>query len=241
MLVAIIITGCGVESNSSNQSISVFAAASLTDILNELVQRFELDHPNIKVHTHIGPTSLLARQIERGAPADVFMAASPEWIHFLSDQSLIQGSGTRLAGNTLVIMGTSTTEIFSHLSEITTKRIAMADPSHVPAGVYAKQALQCAGLWETIESNVIPTLDARSALTAVTSGAAELVMVYGSDRSLVPELKAVFQISDFCTPEINYMISVLRASSNPELSQTFLSFATDSLHHSLWIQFGFSL
>lgn len=242
ILVAIFLTGCSVESHSSNQSITVFAAASLTDILNEFVKRFELENPNVKVHAHIGPTSLLARQIEQGAPADIFMVASPEWIDFLHQRDFIRGSTFRLAGNSLVVMGSPTMDVLTDISELANAdRISMADPSHVPSGVYSKQALQCLELWETIQPNVIPTLDSRAALTAVISGAADLVVVYGSDSVLSTEIKVVFEIPESCTPDINYAISILSQTSNPQLAEAFLFFTTDSLNHALWEQFGFSL
>ncbi len=242
LLVAVFLTGCNVGANSSDQSITIYAATSLTDVLNELVHRFDLKYPEIEVHTQVGPTSLLARQIELGAPADIFMAASPEWTHFLSRKKLLHKPSDRLAGNTLVVIAPQAADMLRNLSDLMPiERIVLADPSHVPAGVYAKKALQCAGLWEMIEPKVIPAMDARSALTAVMSGAAEFAVVYGSDSRLSPELKTVFQIPESCTPEINYMISVLSRTSNPELARVFMSFATDSIHHSLWTQLGFSL
>ncbi|MXW33388.1 MAG: molybdate ABC transporter substrate-binding protein [Rhodothermaceae bacterium] len=232
--------GCNPAPDSPNASITVFAAASLTDALHEVVGRFELQQPAITVHTHIGPTSLLARQIQQGAPADIFMAASPDWINYLQQRNLTIGSEITFARNKLVVLGSLTTSPITNLSELSTaRRLAVADPSHVPAGVYGKQALQCAGVWDTIESMVIPTLDVRAALTAVVSGAADVAMVYGSDAALAPGLNVLFQVPDSCTPEINYVISTIRKTNHPEAAAAFVAFVTDSLQLDVWERFGF--
>ena len=233
--------GCSPINDHSERSIHVFAASSLTDALHELISRFEHHHPDITVHLHLGPTSLLARQIVHGAPADLFLAASPVWIDYLHDHGLIQDRGVPFAGNTLVIVGTPDTPQIPHLSSLPTmEHLAMADPSHVPAGVYGKQALQCAGLWDSLESKVIPTLDARAAMTAVTSRSVDAALVYGSDLGLTSNLKFMFQIPAECTPDITYVIAVMKATQHPKITESFVAFTTDSLQQGLWTQFGLS-
>ncbi len=241
LVAAFLVFGCNPDSDSPDASITVFAAASLTDALHEIVRRFELQQQGITVHTHIGPTSLLARQIQQGAPADIFMAASPDWINYLQQHNLTTGSEIIFARNKLVVIGSLTTSPITSLSELSTiERLAMADPSHVPAGIYSKQALQCAGVWDTVESMVIPTLDVRAALTAVVSGAADVAMVYGSDAALVPRLSVLFQVSDSCTPEINYVISAIRGTDPPDAAASFVTFVADSLQLDVWERFGFN-
>ncbi|MCY4672368.1 MAG: molybdate ABC transporter substrate-binding protein [Bacteroidetes bacterium] len=242
ILVAVFLAaGCSSSSDSQKTSMTVFAAASLTDALNELVMLFELQHPEITVYTHVGPTSLLARQIQQGAPADVFMAASPDWIDYLREHSLTSGPEITFAGNTLVVIGSHAADPINSLSElINVRRLAMADPSHVPAGVYGKQALQCAGIWDVVEPAVIPTLDVRVALTAVSSGAAELAVVYHSDAALVKGLKPMLQLPHSCTPNIRYVATTLSKAANPEAATAFVAFVGDSTQLALWARFGFN-
>ncbi len=239
-LVAVFLaSGCNPDTDTP--SITVFAAASLTDALHELIGRFELQQPEMTVHIHIGPTSLLARQIQQGAPADLLMAASPDWINYLQEQNLTSGPGVAFAENTLVVIGAPATDTMTGLSELlTVDRLAMADPAHVPAGVYGKEALQCAGIWNTLESTVIPTLDVRAALTAVLSGATDVAIVYRSDAMLAPELQVLFQIPESCAPEINYVISGICGTSSPEAVEAFMTFVTDSLQSDIWERFGFN-
>jgi molybdate transport system substrate-binding protein len=242
ILVAVFLAvGCNSSSDSHKDSITIFAAASLTDALNELVMLFESQHPEITVYTHVGPTSLLARQIQQGAPADVFMAANPDWVDYLREHSLTRGSEVTFAENTLVAVGSHATDPIDSLSElINVRRLAMADPSHVPAGVYARQALQCAGIWNIVEPSVIPTLDVRGALTAVSSGAAEIAVVYHSDAALVKGLQPMFQLPRSCTPDIRYVATTLSEAANPEMAASFVAFVSDSTQLALWTRFGFN-
>ena len=242
ILVAVFLAvGCNSSSDSHKASITVFAAASLTDALNELVMLFESQYPEITVHSHIGPTSLLARQIQQGAPADVFMAASPDWIDYLREHSLTRGPEITFAENTLVVIGSHAADpIDSPSGLINVRRLAMADPSHVPAGVYGKQALQCAEVWDVVEPLVVPTLDVRAALTAVSSGAAEVAVVYRSDAALVKGLRPMFQLPRSCTPDIRYVATVLSEATNPEMAAAFVAFVGDSTQLALWTRFGFN-
>ena len=242
LLVAIFLAvGCSSSSDSQKASLTVFAAASLTDALTELVMSFESQHPEITVYTHVGPTSLLARQIQQGAPADVFMAASPDWIDYLREYSLTRGPEVTFAENTLVVVGSHAADPIDSLPElINVRRIAMADPSHVPAGVYGRQTLQCAGVWDVVEPLVIPTLDVRGALTAVSSGAAEVAVVYHSDAALVKGLRPVFQLPRSCIPDIRYVATTLRDAAYPEMAAAFIAFVGDSTRLALWTRFGFN-
>ena len=242
LLVAVFLAvGCSSSLDSHKASVTVFAAASLTDALNELVMLFESQHPEIAVYTHVGPTSLLARQIQQGAPADVFMAASPDWIDYLREHSLTMGPEVTFAENTLVVIGSHEAEPIDSLSELkNVRRLAMADPSHVPAGVYSRQTLQCAGIWDVIEPSVIPTLDVRGALTAVSSGAAEIAVVYHSDAALVKGLRPMFQLPRSCIPDIKYVATTLSDAAYPEMAAAFLAFVGDSTQLALWTRFGFN-
>ena len=232
--------GCGSDSVAHKSSLTVFAAASLTDVLHELSRRFEEQQPGIMVHTHVGPTSLLARQIELGAPADLFIAASPDWTEYLREYELTLGPEMNVAQNTLVVLGTPNLSHVNDVSELhRVQRLAIADPSHVPAGVYGKQALQCAGVWDAVEESVIPVLDVRAALATVSSGAADVALVYGSDVALAPNLQFMFQIPDPCTPQITYVISGIRGTASPRAANAFIQFTVDSSQQDLWERFGF--
>ena len=239
MLALLLLAGCG---NDGKPSIMVFAAASLTDGLAALAEVFEQRHPQYQVEISVGPTSMLARQIQHGAPADVFIAANPDWVKMLEDEGRVIGSPRVILANRLVVVGKSGTNPLDSLGSLAgAGQIAVADPSHVPAGVYTRTSLECAGLWDQLKSQVIPTLDVRAAVVAVTSGAADLAIVYASDTKLAPELQVLLNWPEVCAPEIRYAAVVIKRTRRSALANTFVAFADHSANDALWERFGFDL
>lgn len=233
----LLLTGCH---RSEPQSIMVFAAASLTDALNEVGNAFQEINPEFKVIVSVGPTSLLARQIQFGAPADVFMAADPVWTTMLQDNGHLEGTAHMILANRLVVAGSSATPQLASLEElIGAGRIAIADPTHVPAGVYARTSLMCAGLWEKLTPQVIPTLDVRAAAVAVTSGAADLAIIYATDVGLEPKLKVLMDWPQVCAPDIVYAASVVSRTPDTSAARAFVEFAASAASDAIWEQFGF--
>ena len=100
-------------------------------------------------------------------------------------------------------------------------------------------SLECAGLWDDLSSQIVPTLDVRAATVAVSSGAADLAIVYATDAQIAPELKVLLHWPETCEPNIKYATAVLSAAPNPDGAVAFLSFAADSARYSLWEQYGF--
>ena len=179
----------------------VFAAASLTEAAHEIVPA----SPDHAVRIVTGATSLLARQIERGAPADVFLSAHPVWIRQLDAAGRLRSPVAPLGTGELVIVtgrgarpGPPAPTPAQALAGA--ERIAIADPAHVPAGVYAREALGEA--WEEVEPRVVPTADVRAALVAVDQGAADAAVVYASDVAAPGGLRVVYRFGS--GPGIRY-------------------------------------
>ena len=234
----LLLTGCNTQ---SSEPIIVFAAASLTDGLAAISTEFEKSNPAYRVDVSVGPTSLLARQIHFGAPADVFMAADPAWTDYLEENGHVLDATRVFLSNRLVVVGKSGATPLTSLGALEEAgKIAMADPAHVPAGVYARTSLECAGLWDALDKQVIPTLDVRAAAVAVLSGAAELAIIYTSDIGLAPELDVVLEWPQACAPDIKYAASVIDRGGNRAGAQAFVTFAASGATDSLWQQFGFS-
>ncbi|MGI9175300.1 MAG: molybdate ABC transporter substrate-binding protein [Rhodothermales bacterium] len=228
------------QSPVPQQEIVVFAAASLTDVLEALANSFETSHPGYKVTLSTAASSLLARQIEQGAPADVFFSANRAWTQYLADRGETSGTTREVARNRLVVVGPPAAPRLQSLSDLkSVKRLALADPAHVPAGIYAKQGLTCAGLWKELEPNVVPVLDVRAALLAARSGAAEAALVYASDVQADLNVRVLLAWPSACAPDIRYTAARLRSAPHPEAAASFLRFATDSDQAALWRRFGF--
>lgn len=164
----------------------VFAAASLKTVLDDIAGAYEAETGN-RVVLSYGGSSALARQIQQGAPADVFVSANALWMNVLEEEGRLRRNTRKvLAGNTLVIVGQrdrgldlTTNDIQSYLGE--NGRLAMAFVDAVPAGIYGKEALTSLGLWLVLESRVVETENVRAALRLVSLGEVELGIVYATD------------------------------------------------------------
>lgn len=149
--------------------LQVFAAASLTDALTEIGQAYEQES-GTKVVFNFAGSNVLARQIESGAPADLFLSADERTMNRVK---VIERAS--VLSNRLVLIGANTPQ------ELVGKKVALGDPASVPAGIYARDYLTRAGLWEQIAPNVIPTENVRAALAAVQAGNADAAIVYATD------------------------------------------------------------
>ena len=168
--------------------ITVFAAASLTNAMQDIAAEYKKEK-NVEVVSSFASSSTLARQIEAGAPADLFISADQKWMDYaVQKKSIDTASRTTLLGNSLVVVAPKT----SPQGEMTINketpwtsllkdgRLAVGDPEHVPAGIYAKEALQKLGAWDTLSPKLAPAEDVRGALALVERNEAPLGIVYGS-------------------------------------------------------------
>lgn len=170
------------------EEITVFAAASLKTALDQIAADWQAGHDD-RVVISYGGSSALAKQIQEGAPADLFISASVSWMDKLQEASLIQPDSRKvLLGNTLVLIAAGAEAAPVTLAPgldlaglLNGGKLAMADVSAVPAGQYGKQALETLGLWSGVEASVAQAADVRAALAFVTSGEAPYGIVYASD------------------------------------------------------------
>jgi molybdate transport system substrate-binding protein len=203
----------------------VFAAASLADITTAIADRFS-GVSGEQVVLSFGSSSTLARQIEAGAPADVFISANQDWVDYVRDHAGY-GEALPLFSNRLVVVAPTDSEArvsLENLSEaLGGRRLALGDPDHVPAGIYAKQALQAAELWEALEVQLAPAEDARAALRLVERGAAPFGIVYATD-ALAGDVSVVGEIDPALHAQITYYLA-LPLEPKPE-AQAFAAFVT---------------
>lgn len=222
--------------------IKVFAAASLTDALKELAPVYEGNSGDKLIFNFAG-SSALARQIQEGAPADVFLSADQIQMDVLAKNSLIDPSTrTDLLSNLLVIVvpldgPASLTP--NALTGPTVKRIALADPRSVPAGVYAREYLSKLGLWSAIEPKVVPTENVRAALAAVESGNVEAGMVYKTDASLSKKVKIAYEVPRGEGPKITYPVALITGTPNTVAAKNFLVYLQSSQAAAVFQKDGF--
>ncbi len=231
--------GCSTK-RSDTDEIVVLSAASMTDAVEALADSFEAAYPHWHVVHGVAATSVLARQIEQGVRADVFFSANREWIDHLIGQGRVAGKPVEFLTNRLVIVGPVGAKPLDSLTDLgALGRIALADPEHVPAGVYARSSLECAGLWDTLVDRVLPTLDVRAALMAIRSGAADAAIVYASDVHITESVNVLLVWPQHCAPEIRHVAALLCSTPNEEGAERFMAFSTDDVGAHFWRRFGF--
>ena len=204
--------------------ILVFGAASLTESLQDLGNAYEAKF-GTKVVFSFGASSDLARQIEAGAPADVFFSADTARMDALEKAGLVKaGDRHEFLSNSLVVVvpSDSTLKVSTAEDLLNLPRIALADPASVPAGIYAKKWLRGLGLWERIEPKVVPTLDVRSALAAVETGAIPAAIVYRTDAAVAKSARVAFAVRN--GPEILYSVAAVADSKSPKAADDFVLF-----------------
>jgi molybdate transport system substrate-binding protein len=202
---------------ASAEDLTVFAAASLTDALQEIGGSYR-NEAGTAVGFSFGASSDLARQIVAGAPADVFFSADTARMDAVEKAGLVApGDRVDLLSNILVVIegagATSRLAVPADLGGV--RRLALADPEAVPAGVYARKWLESIGLWERLQQRVVPLLDVRAALAAVASGNADAAIVYRTDAALSKRVRIAFEVPKAEGPSIAYVVAAISSSRNP--------------------------
>jgi len=225
--------------------IMVFAAASLTDSLEQIAADYEKTSGD-KIVFNFGASSTLARQIKAGAPADIFFSADEVQMDALAKQDLIDPATRKdRLGNLLVVVVPIDSSLkFQSADDFTNagvKQIALADPRAVPAGVYAKAWLENLHLWSAVQPKVIPVENVRAALAAVASGNVDAGIVYKTDAAISKKVKIACEIPRADGPDIRYPMALVKNSSQPEAAKKFLDYLASKEAGQVFTSFGFFL
>jgi len=202
--------------------IRVSAAASLTDAVTELARLYESKSGDTVV-LNFGASSILATQIVNGAPADLFISADEAQMNRVATKVRVA-----LLSNKLVIVG---------VPLLKARRIAIANPEAVPAGVYAKRWLQQRGIWAALAPKMIPMENVRGALAAVEAGNADAAIVYATDAQIARRARVAEVVND--GPPIVYPATVLRDAQNAAGAQRFLEFLQSRDAGAIFRRYGF--
>lgn len=213
LALALLAAGCRDAPDAAPPVVRIAAAASLTDVLGTLCGRFEQEK-GVRCETSFGSSSVLARQIEQGMAADVFLSANPEWARQLDDRRLLApGSMAPFAHNALVVVVPAASGLaiggLADLVSPRVARVALGDPSHVPAGVYARKALERAGLWDGVQGKVVGAVDVRAALAMVERGAVDCGMVYATDARVSHGVRVAWRVPEDAAPRVTLVEGVV--------------------------------
>ena len=217
----------------------VLAASSLQESLEEVGKAWAAEGHAAPVLS-FAASSALARQVEQGAPADLFVSADEEWMDTLEGQNLLR-VGTRgdLLTNRLVLV-TKKGGTVRGLADLGDGKLALADPGAVPAGKYARAALESTGAWPAVESNVVPAENVRAALALVERGEAALGIVYATDAMASDGVEVLETFPESSHPPIRYPAAVLAEATHPDAA-AFRAFLASDEARRIFTTHGFGI
>lgn len=228
----------------AEQPVTVFAASSMTNAIDEVISLYRQQHDE-PIRASYASSSALARQITSGAPADIYISANQRWMDYLAQQKMIQPDSRRtLVQNTLALITPASTPLnIDHLRQIPEQlgqnRLAIADPDHVPAGIYSKQALQKLQLWSSLKPRLARSHNVRAALLLVERGETPLGLVYRTDALISNKVKIIKQLPATSHQPIEYPIA-LTSNSNPNPAVTTLyDFLLSAEAAAVFVRHGF--
>lgn len=230
----------------ASTKVMVFAAASLTNALTEIGQQYDKTHDTKTVFS-FASSSTLARQIQQGAPAQIFLSANQKWMDYLVDNHAVDKSSRKtLLKNTLVLIASKSHRI-NHItlnrywnikSDLNGSRLAVGDPAHVPAGKYAQEALTSLGLWQQAMPLLARANNVRAALVLVERGEAPLGIVYSTDAAVAKGVKIVATFPESSHQPIEYPMALV---NNTPSAVAFYDYLQSHAAQSIFIKYGFGV
>ncbi|EKN3598988.1 TPA: molybdate ABC transporter substrate-binding protein [Yersinia enterocolitica] len=214
------------SSSAMAADITVFAAASLTNALQDIAVQYKKEK-QVDVVASYASSSTLARQIEQGAPADLFISADQQWMDYAIDkQQMVANTRYTLLGNELVLIAPKDSKITKVAIDKKTDwkklleggRLAVGDPDHVPAGIYAKESLENLGAWATLAPEMARANNVRSAMALVERAEAPLGIVYGSDAIASDKVKVVGVFPEASHKPVEYPMAIVKGHENPTVT-----------------------
>lgn len=232
-------------SGEAEEKITIYAAASTTNAITDLAKTWE-KMKGVKVRTSFASSSSLARQIEAGAPAQIYLSANPKWMNYLEKKDLIDSKSRRdLLSNSLVIIAPQgrafplkMTKGFDFAAAFEGK-LAMGDPNHVPAGIYAKEALVSFGWWKSISRRVAGAMDVRFAMSFVERGEAAAGIVYATDAKLSHKVTVIGTFPPHSHTPIAYPVTLLKGAG--AAAEEFLKFLLSEKARYIFTRYGFTV
>jgi molybdate transport system substrate-binding protein len=227
--------------SSAHEDLILFSASSIAPAFEVIVEKFEA-RQDVKIRISAASSSTLARQIKSGAPAHIFISANQMWLSYLWDECALFLDATTIATNSLVLavhksLEANTVQNVQAYFEGFEGRLAIAEPSNVPLGIYTKEALTYLGLWDKILSQVAPARNSHSALKFIESGAVKLGIIYKSDAFMS---NRVYVLYDFPTASHNPISYKIAKTKNPHpLSDKFIAFLSSTEARDIIIEYGF--
>ena len=227
-------------------SLLVFSASSLTDAMSEAADTFS-EATGTEVVLSFAASSVLAKQIEHGAPAGVYVSANPDWMAYLEDRELVVADGDHtIAQNRLVVIAPADSDAAIDVDDPASLvralgargRLAIGDPTHVPAGQYARQALEHLGVWTELSERLAPAANVRGAVALVERGEAPLGIVYRTDAAVTDRVRVIAELPSESHDRIKYPAARIVLGDNTA-AQAFVDFLLSEEGRDIFVAHGF--
>lgn len=250
MVLSFLLVGCSQpdtsqeSGNENSTEITVAAAASLTDVMEEISEVYQEKNPEVKIVFTFGSSGSLMNQIEEGAPVDVFLSAAPKQMNQLEKKNLIEKDTRKdlLENEMVLIVPKNADKEISNFEDIATKKvekIALGNPESVPAGQYSEEILHYLKIQEQIEGKVVEGTDVRQVLSWVETGEVDCGMVYATDAMTSDLVKVVAKAPKGSHRPVVYPAALIQGSKNLEEGQEFLEFLSTKKAQEIFEKYGF--
>jgi molybdate transport system substrate-binding protein len=240
---SLFISGCADDSESRKTELTISAAASLREVMEEAGQLYMEQNPGIKIVFNFGGSGSLQQQISQGAPVDLFISAAEDKFDSLLSKKLIdQQHNVKLLRNELVMITQKENKDINSVESLTSaniERIAMGTAESVPAGMYTKQALLSLQLWEKLEQKVIPAKDVRQVLSYVETGNVDAGFVYKTDALISDKIRIIPLTGKALHDPIVYPVGVVAGTEHPNASIDFFNFLNGQEAMNIFKKYGF--
>ncbi len=224
------------------QTINLSVAASMTDAFKEMIADFSARHTDVKFLPNFTSSGSLAKQIEQGAPADVYVSANPKWMKYLIEKELIAPGTDRIfAFNQLVFVGMKTIEGLSLAGLTGLDRVALGTPQSVPAGQYAKQAMEHAGVYASLEEarKLVMAKDVRQALMYADRGEVDGSFVYKTDALLAKNAEILFVVPEDHYDSVSYPVALTNQGVKNDFAKSFYEYLKSPAATEILVRYGF--
>jgi molybdate transport system substrate-binding protein len=224
------------------QTIHLSVAASMTESFNEMMTGFSAKHSTAEFQPNFGSSGSLAKQIEQGAPADIFLSANPKWMKYLVEKELVApGTDRILAYNQLVFVGAKKSAELSLEGLTGLNLIALGTPQSVPAGQYAKQAMEHAGIYAALEQakKLVMAKDVRQALIYADRGEVDGAFVYKTDALLAKNAQILFVVPEDYYDRVSYPIALTNQGAKNDLAKAFYEYINGPEAKAILAKYGF--
>lgn len=250
---ALLAAGCGGGAKQSPPAsvaqpveLYISAAASLKDALAEIQNNYKVKNPSVKLVCNLAASGALQKQIEQGAPADVFISAAPKQMNELEAKNLInKASRKNLVENKLVLVVPENSALglskFEDITNAKVQKFSMGETTTVPAGQYGQQVLQKLGLWDKVKDKAVFAKDVRTVLTYVATGNVEAGIVYKTDAVSGAKVKIVATAPEGSHQPIVYPVAILSGAKQPKAAEEFLAYIAGPEGKAVFEKHGFAM